>query len=532
MKTKRYISVCLILLITGLPGFSEQIIVFGGTQGWSDTLAEGLMETHGWRGNSALTLAPVGRNPFERQTDESTRHIDLLLLSETGGLQKLSGNYRIEGNYDVSTQFSARGDTSLRPGDGGIRLYPQPSSLWWPGSEWGNFTLEFRLRPTRLTDGEVFLRWEGRDADGRVQHVSAKIEKRRMLWEFTGFFQAGSRRTLTLILSSTPLLPGEWHHHRIRFHYDASSSGRSGSSPGLLEYLIDGVPVDMVHATVNGNEGGEIFSPAVGVNSDKPLHIAPSFSGYIDEFQLLSMAQMRPPAGHYVDQGIFRRGVGRTKAVDTGYPGSVLKRVRARFDAPGDSRIRFFFRALSSEESRTSVGFPHADDSRWLELEMTAQPEDPSGSGRWYSWTGQTPVSGRSLLLSYIMEPDPAADTAPVLSVLEMKYVPRLPPSPPRDFSGDEENRVFWNPEVEADIAGWWIFWGLKPGDYNAMAWIPRMAAEAERPQFSLPVPSTDQLIYTSLRAAWAEGGPDGSDPPYPMDYRALSAPSREIILH
>ncbi len=62
---------------------------------------------------------------------------------------------------------------------------------------------------------------------------------------------------------------------------------------------------------------------------------------------------------------------------------------------------------------------------------MIEEPEDPTGFGRWYEWKADDSLIGRYFVVGYVLDPDPGADLAPVLSVLEMEYNPRLPPRPP-----------------------------------------------------------------------------------------------------
>jgi len=419
--------------------------------------------------------------------------------------------------------------------------------MWAPGNEWGDFTLDFRLRPATLRNNEVFLSWQGRNFDGELQSVVARVENRRLVWEFKGFFRHDTDRSLDLRLVSPPLIPGEWRHHRIRFNGDISDPGRSGASPGLLEYLVDGIPADMVHATPTGREGTEPFSPRIGTLSDQPLLLAPSFSGYIDEFRLASAYDSTPPAGGYSDLETAVSGKGRTNPVDTGFPGSSLTAVRLRVDRPGSTLVRFYARSLSNREEIWNVDFPLPGDPEWTELKMTEEPEDPTGFGRWYKWTNsedtRESVLGRYFVVGYILDPDPAADLAPVLSALELEYEPRIPPRPPRDFRqerrDDDSIRISWSNDAEADVSGWWLSWGPRPGDYAATnreevirgsVWIPREPFDSEdRPGYDWPREIKNRIIYISVQASWDEGSPNSADPPRPGDYKALSERTREI---
>ncbi len=470
---------------------------------------------------------------------------DMLLLSGSEGISNPAGGYRIAGNYEISDRYPARGENSIRPVDGGLSLYPAAGSMWAPGQRWGDFTLDFRLRPASLRSGEVFFYWEGRDCNGRIQSVEARVEKRRLVWYFRNFFHHGIDRSLNLKLESPPLIPGEWRHHRIRFKQLDSGAGRSGASPGLLEYLVDGVASDMVHALPDGQEGEEPFQPCIGTLSRQPLLLAPSFSGYFDEFRMASAYAVRPPAGGYADLETSSSGAGKTLPIDSGYPGSSLSSLRVRVQRPQAARVRFYARALDSRKEAESAGFPNPGSPEWIHLEMEEEPQDPTGFGNWYIWQAPRPLTGRYFIIGYIMDPDPAADLAPVLSALEVNYTPRLPPRPPQDYNWvrDNSGRILlsWNTEVEEDVAGWWISWGPRPGDYASVhkksnirgtLWIPRIPGNTSgRQEYLWPETTVDRIIYSSIRAAWSEGAPS-PETRAPSDYRALSKPSREIYFH
>jgi hypothetical protein len=200
---------------------------------------------------------------------------------------------------------------------------------------------------------------------------------------------------------------------------------------------------------------------------------------------------------------------------------------------------------------------PKSSDPQWNELLMRREPEDPTGFGRWYTWkpggsSDSSNINGRFFLLGYILDPDPAADLAPVLSVLEVKYEPRLPPRPPRNLRWEQGNdnriRISWSSDAEEGVSGWWISWGPRPGDYASTdpgtageqdltglrgnVWVarnPETAGNGKRVEYEWPRDMKNRIIYTSVRAAWERGEPEPDNPGYPGDYRALSEPTGEI---
>ena len=399
---------------------------FGAEEGWHKVKTQELRKTTAWRGTDALMLSPLNRNRYTSTTSLSNHNlsaIDILLLAGSDSIENLSGLYRIEGEYEISQQIGARDETSIRLRPDGIRLFPTPKAMWAAGREWGDFTLDFWLNPTNLNDGELLFLWKGRTAHGGPQRLSAQVENRRLIWDFEGFFSHGADRSLIMQLRSTPLVPGVWRHHRIRYKGDDSDSGRSGASFGFLEYLVDDIPVDSVHTTPTGIESFEVFTPKIGSLSRNPLLLAPDFNGYIDEFHLASIFDTNPVPRNFSNSNSVSFGVGYTDVIDSGYLGSKITALRAHYVAPGKSQIRFFLRAMDNLDE--TIDFPTPDNPNWIEIELDAERDAPLISGNWHSWEVNYTISGRYFAVGYILEPDLDADISPVLSVLEIEYAPK-----------------------------------------------------------------------------------------------------------
>ena len=541
MNTKSFFLIFNILLSVSFFASADEIAVYGGEHGWQNTVSTGLSRTGGWKGYSALTLTPIGRNPFSENPD-SSKNIDILLLAENNKLTDPAEHYRLEGNWKIYSDALSGGKYYIKPLPPGILLYPNNLAMWHPGKEWNDFTIEFRLNPLSLRDGETFFRWQGKTSSGDFQSITARIEKRRLIWNFNGFFRKGQSRSLNFQLVSPPLIPGEWRHHRIRYKRIESASDYSGSSPGLLEYLVDGVPSDIVHTTPDGRESEDIFYPVIGKASSGPLIIAPSFSGYIDEFKITSGYISEPPANGYSNRERSVRGKGKTLPLDTGYPDSEITRIKARINIPGNSRVRFFIKKQNSCTSENN-NWPEPGYNGWIEINMKKEKEDPAGSSRWYTWDKNIPVSGRCFTLGYILEPDPVLDVSPVLSKIEISYKPNYPPYPPEGLGWQKKNgRIYvsWNRGDNDKIAGWWLFWSYRSGYYPVPGnsgknygslWIPSDNTENSiRISAALPELSKENIVYVCVKSAWEKGSPAaGSDEP--ADFKALSDFSGEISI-
>ena len=423
-------KIAVLLPMLALPWLIKaETVRFGGEEEWERVKNQGIRKTTAWRGIDALALSPLNRNPYIPTTSSGEYRlsaIDILLLGGFDGIENLSGLYGIEGEYEISQQIRARGEASIRLEPSGIKLFPTPGAMWAADREWGDFTLDFWLNPTNLNDGELLFLWKGRTAYGKPQYLRARVENRRLIWDFEGFFRYGADRSLTIQLRSIPLVPREWRHHRIRYKSDDSNPGRSGASPGFLEYLVDDVPVDAVHTTAIGTESIEIFTPKIGSLSKKPLMLAPDFNGYIDEVRLSSIFDMEPIPKNFSNSNSISFGTGYTDVIDSGYPESEITAFRAHYDSPGNSQIRFFLYAADNLNEARYVEFPTSNNPGWVEIKLKRERDNPLTSGNWHSWEIDLTISGRYFVAGYILEPDLNADISPVLSVLEVEYEPRL----------------------------------------------------------------------------------------------------------
>ena len=427
MRTCRR-RIVVLLPILALPWLLRaETLRVGAEGGWQRVKIQGLREiTLQGGGADAPALSLPGRKPCLSTASPSNQNgsvIDILLLAESDGIENFSSLYRIVG--EIAQRLSARGGASIRLESNGIKLFPTPEAMWAAGREWGDFTLDFWLNPTNLNDGELLLLWKGRTAHGESQRLSARVENRKLVWNFEGLFRHGADRSLMIQLRSRPLVPGEWRHHRIRYKRNDSKSGLSGASPGLLEYLIDNIPTDSVHTTPTGTESSEVFIPKIGSLSKRPLLLAPDFNGYINEFRFTSTFDTNPVPENISNPDSVSFGAGYTDVIDSGYPRSEITALRA--DAPGKSRIRFFLHVVDNPDEARYVEFPSPDNPEWMEIRLERKEDTPLTLGGWRNWKVKHTISGRFFVVGYILEPDLGADISPSLFTLEIEYEPRLP---------------------------------------------------------------------------------------------------------
>ncbi len=441
----------LALLLLGtvpLPGQSETIALGLGSDGWSHLDAgsrENVELGPGYRGSHDIVLRPDSYTPSETT--------DLLLTFDGPTPDPLGGFYDlVDWSGEITERHSARGTGALLLGRGqnGVVLKASsdaatPGPLFGRNAVWGDVSIEFWLYPATIADGEVVLSWEGsRIVPGGTspQSVYVDIAGQRLRWSFQDLFlEAGPDGELlprtVEVTGIRRLIPATWQHHLFR--YDADS--------GLIEYLIDGVPEAVHYATATTREGPEVYTAVTGGGGRELLRVAPSYQGVIDdlrlsrEFVTLPVAELpgirryggRPGVAELVDIPLGPRGA-RLLDIDVGYRG------------PDDGEVWAYYRLHDFSGSRSGEWIPLSDG---IVETMDAV--------------------GRYLDIRLELYPDVAADQSPRVTDVRIEVDPDEAPLPPQRVSAQAlpgGARLSWSDTHEADVAGYLLYYGPRPGFY------------------------------------------------------------------
>ena len=319
------------------------------------------------------------------------------------------------------------------------------------GSVWGDFSIEFWLYPVQLGDGERILSWVGSRWQGKEamrQGLTCAVQGRRLTWSLENLFLEGLLRGQDAdprsfsLRGLTPMIPKTWHHHLLR--YD--------STRGLLEYLVDGVPEAVAYTTTTGNERGVLLLPAVGDARSGELVLGRDFVGFLDELRVSREFVQRPSLTRYDG----RTGVATSSPDDLGYTGTRLKRIEAVYDTPSDTGVYFFYRL----------------SDHW-DLEQRGEAWRPFRPGQ------ELPDSrGRYLQIMVELQPDGTRSLTPRVSEVRVVYEQDLPPPPPSGLyatSDDGAVTLYWKTVNEADVRGYRVYYGERPGR------LPRRRQRARR---------------------------------------------------
>ena len=433
-RTKGVLLVCFGLCAGLLPALDQEVVL-GRQDAWRDfPSVENLVRRPGKWDTLDFFLREQEYAPVPGQTD-LLAHFD---REEEG---EATGNYRLErGRALITPEPRVLGEAGagFNGERRGMRFFPQAGALFARDTRWGDFSIEFWLRPSLASDGEQVLAWSGsRWREGRVtpQELSCTVRSRRLSWEFVNFFAGGEGAGTAAAIrlqGLTPLVPRTWRHHLLRFD--------SGS--GLLEYLVDGVPEAVLY--VRAQDGGPPLAPYTGEADSAPLELGRGYTGFLDELRI-SRTFVEDPALTRFDG---RAGVAVSSPLDLGYTGTRLKRVEAAYEAEGDADIFFYYRLADRLGSDQLEG-------DWVQFRPGA--ELPQARGRY-------------LQLRVELFPDGRRTLSPQLSELRVVYEQDLPPAPPAGLvavAGNGRVHLAWRPVREEDVRGYLVYYGQAPGNYH-----------------------------------------------------------------
>ena len=429
-----YIKKIFLLIIfaaASLTASAEQISL-GGQEGWKLIYS---MDTslNGPAGAQTLSLSDSEYSP--NADTEMLFHFNDV-ISDEGGQYTVKRNTGIR----ISRAEKKKGaGSAVFTGDKAfLELIPHETAIFAAGSgRLNDFSIEFWMNPARLSEGETILRWTGAADTGEIlqQELLCAVTGRDLFWEVKNIFLTPELSPVTFTLRSTrSLIPKRWHHHMLRYDNET----------GLLEYLIDGIPEDIVYTTRSGREEQEVFYPYIGAVKATGFMIGRNYTGYLDELRITSSF-----AEPVLEKYSMNSGTAITDIIDLENYDSRFLDLRADASLEGKTQIYYYYR-ISNEYFQPGSDFP-----RWNQFEADT-PLPPE-------------VKGRYLQIMTEMFPDGTGVNSPRLAGLTINYTRNLPPVPPAYITGSAGNNravLSWQPVTDSDVAGFMIYYGDKPGMY------------------------------------------------------------------
>jgi len=416
---------------------SERTIVLGAADDWSGlAVEERIASRPGRQGYLDLMLEPFSYEP--RNTTE------LLLGFDEAPLRDATGRYTVDAAPEL-TRTAQRTGTGALLVDGDedrLTVVPGADSAFLPGTEWASFSIEFWLYPVVFEDGATVLSWRAREGsaqDFRTQEIAMEVDRGALTARFDNFFIRPDGEGVSVSLrSSARLIPRSWSHHLVRF--DART--------GLLEYLVDGSPVDLTYVSQTGRQDGSVFFPRIAAFPGDGLVLVEGFVGALDELRIERRFVEEPETIDYSPDG----GAVVSDYIDLGSTGARLTALEATVDAPGLSDVFLYYRLVNLRGGDSTAEGSVSND--WVAVEPGARPAD---------------ARGRFVQVRAELYPDTRAGVSPTLSEISLTYQPDPAPLPPaalRATPRDGMVELSWAPVQDPDLEGYLVYYGDQSGRY------------------------------------------------------------------
>ena len=435
--------IALWILVIALPlSAREYRLEFGKEDNWQQFPLRSNVELEkGLRGYYDILVGDQRHFP--------SKVVDMMLHFDETIPRDARNNWQITENRTVIVAQAARsgdGAAYFSRQNGGITLRAVESPLFNQAGDWGDFSIEFYSYAIQLEEYEQLLLWQSENEPAPslsgskiVQKIELVVREERMQWNFINFFSLEDQLLPSLTLYAVDRSPlRRWQHHLLRYR----------QARGLLEYLIDGQPQAVTYTTENGREGGARYSHIHRPTTQEELHIAPAFSGMLDEFRIVGEWMEPPPLRNYsVASGVIESNI-----IDLAERYGQLRRIEAQFQTPDQSQVQIEYRTAMERRE-----FVEEDEASWVvvhpDIDIIPSP---------YL---------RFLKLRVRLLPDGVGANSPRLSTIGVVIERAVPLSAPRnpiviENAADKSIELMWQPPFDLQPLGYRIFYGPRPGYY------------------------------------------------------------------
>ena len=353
-----------------------------------------------------------------------------------------------------------------------IDIETSPDLFLGRAGDLGSFSIEFRFLSQAMVDGGLVFSRIGYFS-GTKRGIEILMRNKRMIVLLHNLFEMPDGRRKTISLTGGKKLPaGQWRHFALSFDRQT----------GKLAKYIDGYEDQVLFATADGTSYSSVFTPSFGerlegdtfrVVDEPSVRIGGGFNGLIDEFRIsyIPLAALRESKAT-ADRRYKRLGL--DDRVPYNHEGLVTSSV-LEFPSTGTKVTNFSWDENTAEntfvwtEFRISDHFFHENDNnlRWYRIDneqkniyMMKGADDIYLRGKFYQW--------RAHLI-----PSPDGKKSPQMSCPRLSYQLDHPPSVPRFVEaaqiGDRFIKLKWRKNVDADILGYRIYYGVSPGRYDGI---------------------------------------------------------------
>ncbi|MBN2403819.1 MAG: hypothetical protein JXN64_15700 [Spirochaetes bacterium] len=423
--------------------------------------------------NAIITTDPTGKEIFAVKDlsykGESNPLITDILLS----FNTPSANLRKDdsGKYIIRNALYKFIDRYGVLGGGGAAFFRrdhiveiEPSRNLWLGSagDLGSFSLEFRVYPSNFNNEGILFSRVGYFS-GKKNGIEIKIKDRKVIVQlFRLFKDAKGIRYDAKLIRGRELDNKKWHHFMLSF--DRVS--------GKVAKYINGMEEDVIYATATDKPFEDVYEPSFESVDMPAAFIGKNFYGYIDEFRIMyrHIDDLKKETdiayNNYKKLGIIDRlplnknGIITSPVYDFASTGTSVSLVKWNELLNDNTYIWMEFRIsdnLFEKDDKTLKWYRIVNNQKNIYLMKEA---GEYLRGKYYQWR------------AYLV-PSPDGKTSPYFYDVELTYRLDPPPSAPQFLNvagtGDMSVRLRWNKNVEHDILGYRIYYGVVPDKYDGI---------------------------------------------------------------
>lgn len=418
--------------------------------------------------NITIIKGEGGRDFFQLKQNEysPTPETDLLIHFNNMDFIDEAGNYTVISEYNNISSIEKKLGTSssffLK--DKGIIFTSKGDTIFTPGRIVGDFTIEFWVFPTIISEDTTLFLWKGVNKvnmDFIPQKIKCFIEDRHIVWEFENTFIPADFSNYSIKLKGkSRLIPNIWNHYLIRYN----------SYNGMLESLLNGIPEAVKYTTPTEGENAIIYPPYIGSFSKNNIYIGNRLRGFIDEFRISESFISEPQLSKFKSSGFFYSSVHDIEGGNI-----ILESIKIRESIEPETTIDYQYRL-------SDTPFLELDDTiKWLPIKYI-----PNGkSGRYIQFKGNLYSSGDK-------------NRSPLLENIEVIWSPI--PTPPAPLviitkSLKQSIKIEWNAIKYYNVDGYYLYYGEESNKYIEMIDV------GKKTSYTVNGLRSNKIYYFSLRS-------------------------------
>ncbi len=415
---------------------------------------------------SAVQTKPNGQKEYHDRNENPAFTEMILAFNKSAENQKSDDTKRYTVNYSNYSMIKNVGEI----GKGAAFFYKQEDylqlsnkkNLWLSEyNDLGSFTIEGRYYPIKISDnGQLFSRTGY--ISGKKNGINIYIKNKKIIAELVNIFYNEKNKPYSYTLSSQLLNEKHWTHFALS--YDRFS--------GKISLLINGTEQYAVFAK-DDEESEYILTPRFEKNQEPSAVIGKNIIGYLDEFRITSknFDELKNEAdiadkNHYPVNlknrtPVNNEGVITSPIYKLNSTGSMINLINWKETLPENTFIWFEIRIADEK-------FDYNDyNLKWFRITNNQKNiflvKNPDGTflrGKYFQW--------RTHLI-----PSPDGKHSPILSDLSINYEtdnnPAVPVMVKVIESGNEYTIIEWKKNVDHDILGYKIYYGVSSGKYEGI---------------------------------------------------------------